>query len=130
VYLKRASASEVVGSTNFGMYGERREFVCYQTGCLVEVSNDDNTSRKKKAGVAKELQQAMAIDSSIGPARCSSSVGEPRRRQPVTRTRRLGYSLDRSLAWIIDDGERGMGSAIGLRKNWQAVDDVEEVPGK
>ena len=58
------------------------------------------------------------------------SVGEPRRRQPVTRTRRLGYSLDRSLAWIIDDGERGMGSAIGLRKNWQAVDDVEEAPGK
>lgn len=57
-------------------------------------------------------------------------MGEPRRRQPVTRTRRLGYSLDRSLAWIIDDGERRMGSAIGLRKNWQAVDDVEEVPGK
>ena len=54
MYLKRASASEVVGSTNFGMYGGRREFVCYQTGCLVEVSNDDNTSRKKKAGVAKE----------------------------------------------------------------------------
>jgi hypothetical protein len=51
--------------------------------------------------------------------------------QPVSRTRRLRSGLDRSLAWIIDDGERGMGSAIGLAEKWQAVDDdVEVVTGK
>lgn len=48
-------------------------------------------------------------------------------RASQSRTRRLGSGLDRSLAWIIDDGQRGMGSAIGFAEKWQAVDDVEEV---